>query len=144
MADLEQWVKYSRITSYANDTSTSVKDQNIRMLREKIEEDTDQVFKFMASNGLAAKPRRPYMAECNLEGCTESELFEICFLLRFAIAGFAALVHFFAVIGSENVTFPFLKVLPSVVSNCLATSGSRYCEMLLVMFFLFYPRGRGF
>ncbi len=63
--------------------------------------------------------------ECNLEVCFASELFGSSFLLKLAIACLAAVVHLFAVIGSENVTFPLLKVLPSSVSNSFATSGLR-------------------
>ncbi len=58
---------------------------------------------------------------------------------------FAAVVHFLAVIGcSKNVTFPLLKVLPLDVSNCFATSGSRYWEMPLeVVYFCLAPEVEG-
>jgi hypothetical protein len=64
------------------------------------------------------------LADYNFAGWASSP-FKTCFFVRLAIAFCAAVVHFFAVLGSEKVTFPLLRVLPFDVSKCFATSGSR-------------------
>ena len=44
--------------SYAGDTSSSVKGKTIEEVIWKLEEDAEQVLKFMASNGLVANPSK--------------------------------------------------------------------------------------
>ena len=57
-ADMELWLKHSSGLTYADDTSTSVKGENLEEVILKLEEDADLVLRFMASNGLVANPSK--------------------------------------------------------------------------------------
>ena len=53
-ADMEQWLKSSKLSNFADDTTTSVKNKNMEKVRKGLEEDAHNVLCFMASNGLVA------------------------------------------------------------------------------------------
>ena len=55
-ADLEEWVKYSTMLNYADDTSSSCSGKTTEEVIEKLEEDARNILAFMASNGLVANP----------------------------------------------------------------------------------------
>ena len=57
-ADLEEWVKHSKIFNYADDTSSSCKDKEENVVIEKLQEDAEGILQFMASNGLVANPAK--------------------------------------------------------------------------------------
>jgi hypothetical protein len=54
MSDLEDLLKQSEATTYADDTGTYSSGQNIEEVVPKLEHDAEEVLKFMASNGLIA------------------------------------------------------------------------------------------
>ena len=55
---MELWLKHSSAFTYADDTSSSVTGKTLDEVKKKLEEDADQVLKFMASNGLVANPSK--------------------------------------------------------------------------------------
>ena len=54
VADLDLWLKYSIIITYADDTSSSIKGKVLRELIRIMKEDAENLLKFMAANGLVA------------------------------------------------------------------------------------------
>lgn len=56
MADIELWMEHATMFGYADDTSTTVSGKNLNEVCQKLEEDSENVLKFMASNGLVANP----------------------------------------------------------------------------------------
>ena len=52
--DMELWLKTSKLTNYADDTTTDNKSKCIIEIRARLEEDAKNVLDFMASNGLIA------------------------------------------------------------------------------------------
>jgi hypothetical protein len=58
VADLEQWLKYAKAITYADDTSTSLSSRCLARVIAKLETDAINVLKFMASNGLVANPKK--------------------------------------------------------------------------------------
>ena len=58
VADLDLWLSYSKISSYADDTKTSVSGRILKAIIRKMESDALMVLKFMASNGLVANPKK--------------------------------------------------------------------------------------
>ena len=58
VADLEQWLKYAKAITYADDTSTSLSSRCLARVIDKLETDAINVLKFMASNGLVANPKK--------------------------------------------------------------------------------------
>jgi hypothetical protein len=57
-ADMEEWTKHSTIFNYTDDTSSSCNDVDIKVVMTKLEEDAEEILKFMASNGLVANPTK--------------------------------------------------------------------------------------
>ena len=57
-AELDEWTKNSTIFSYADDTSSSTQGKNVAEVVSKLEEDGEEILKFMASNGLVANPKK--------------------------------------------------------------------------------------
>ncbi len=53
-ADLEEWVKYSSMTNYADDTSSSCSGESEEIVMKNLERDATNILQFMASNGLVA------------------------------------------------------------------------------------------
>jgi hypothetical protein len=51
---MEQWLKSSKLSNFADDTTTSVKKGSVEEVRKGLEEDANNVFFFMASNRLVA------------------------------------------------------------------------------------------
>ena len=68
MADLNIWLKWSIIITYADDTSTSVSGKLLKDIIIKLEEDALLVLKFMASNKLVANPTKTSLLFMNLKG----------------------------------------------------------------------------
>ena len=58
VGDLEQWLKYAKAITYADDTSTSLSSRCLDRVIAKLETDAINVLKFMASNGLVANPKK--------------------------------------------------------------------------------------
>ena len=58
VADLQLWLKHSRVTTYADDTKTCVSHRILAKVIEMLEEDAKNVLIFMASNGLVANPKK--------------------------------------------------------------------------------------
>ena len=65
MSDLEDWLNHSSAFTYADDTSTSISDNDIKEVIRKMEEDASQVLKYMASNSLIANPKKTAMLFLN-------------------------------------------------------------------------------
>ena len=57
-ADLEEWVKHSKLLNYADDTSSSHSGQEQTTVIKNLEEDATYILQFMASNGLVANPSK--------------------------------------------------------------------------------------
>ena len=57
-ADIEEWVKNSKMTNYADDTSSSCSGKDEDEVIGKLEEDAIEILSFMASNGLVANPSK--------------------------------------------------------------------------------------
>ena len=57
-ADLTDWVKYSKLFNYADDTTSCMEGRNLELIIKKLEEDADLILSFMASNGLVANPKK--------------------------------------------------------------------------------------
>ena len=53
-ADMEAWLKTSKVFNYADDTTTDNKSKSAAEIRTRLEEDANNVLRFMASNGLVA------------------------------------------------------------------------------------------
>ena len=55
---MEEWTKHSSIYTYADDTSTSCQGENEEEVINMLEEDAEEILKFMASNELVANPTK--------------------------------------------------------------------------------------
>ena len=64
-ADLEEWTKKSTIFSYVDDTSSSCSGKSEQEVKEKLEEDAEEILKYMASNGLVANPTKTTLLMMN-------------------------------------------------------------------------------
>ena len=53
-ADMEAWLKTSKLFNYTDDTTTDNKSKNPAEIKTRLEEDAQNVLTFMASNGLVA------------------------------------------------------------------------------------------
>ena len=73
-ADMELWLMHSSALTYADDTSSSVKDKRIEEVVRKLEEDAINVLKFMASNGLVANPSKTTLLILNNRNGEEIEI----------------------------------------------------------------------
>ena len=58
VSDLEEWLEWSSATTFADDSTTVVADADESKMKEKMEQDTNNVLNFMASNGLVANPTK--------------------------------------------------------------------------------------
>ena len=67
-SDMEVWLKYSSALTYADDTSSSITGKTIEEVKMKLEEDANNVLKFMASNGLVANPNKTTLLILNNKG----------------------------------------------------------------------------
>ena len=65
VSDLEDWLNHSSAFTYADDTSTSISDTDVLKVIRKMEEDANQVLKYMASNGLIANTKKTAMLFLN-------------------------------------------------------------------------------
>ena len=70
-ADIQDWVKYSSLFGYADDTSSSCKGKCIVKLLRELEEDAKRILQFMASNGLVANPNKTAFIILNQKGETK-------------------------------------------------------------------------
>ena len=57
-ADMEQWLEHAKAFTYADDSTTSVEDEKVDIVLDKLKKDGQNVLKFMASNGLVANPSK--------------------------------------------------------------------------------------
>ena len=74
-ADMELWLKTSKLTNYADDTTTDNKSKCIVEIKTRLEEDAKNVLDFMASNGLIANQAKTEFLLLNDKG--DSNLREI-------------------------------------------------------------------
>jgi hypothetical protein len=58
VSDLSDWLEFSKVFTYADDTSSSISGKNLQDIIRKMESDAVNVLKFMASNGLVANPKK--------------------------------------------------------------------------------------
>ena len=58
VSDLQEWLAHSTAPTYADDTTTGTSAKTIAKTIELMEEDANQVLKFMASNGLVANANK--------------------------------------------------------------------------------------
>ena len=58
VSDLQDWLSHSTAPTYADDTSTGTSGTTVEDVLKKMEEDADQVLRYMASNGLVANPNK--------------------------------------------------------------------------------------
>ena len=58
VADLQLWLKFSKVTTYADDTKTCVSHKLLNKMKEMLEHHALRVLQFMASNGLVANPKK--------------------------------------------------------------------------------------
>ena len=73
-ADMAAWLRHSAVLSYADDTSTSVTGKTIEEVISKLQEDAEQVLKFMASNGLVANPTKTTLLILNNKNGKQIEI----------------------------------------------------------------------
>jgi hypothetical protein len=73
-ADMDLWLKHSSAQTYAENTSSSVKDKRIEEVVRKLEEDAINVMKFTASNGLVANPSKTTLLILNNNSGEEIEI----------------------------------------------------------------------
>ena len=59
-ADMELWCKYSKIYSYADDTTTSCEGKDVEDIIRKLKLDADSILSYMASNGLVANAQKQF------------------------------------------------------------------------------------
>ena len=59
--------KKSTIFSYADDTSSRSSGENVEEVKRKLEQDAEEILKFMASNGLMANPAKATLLMMNTE-----------------------------------------------------------------------------
>jgi hypothetical protein len=57
-ADMETWLKTSKLFNYADDTTTDNKSKNPAEIKTRLEEDAQNVLTYMASNGLVANKEK--------------------------------------------------------------------------------------
>ena len=58
VSDFEDWLIHSNASTYADDSGTGVKGNSVSEIVPKLEEDGENVLKYMASNGLVANPSK--------------------------------------------------------------------------------------
>ena len=74
VADLQLWLKYAMITTYADDTSSSVSHKLLSKVKSMLEEDALNVLKFMVSNGLVANASKTAFLLLNLKKQKEQKM----------------------------------------------------------------------
>ena len=57
-ADMELWLKFSKLFNFADDTTTDTKGKEASTIKRNLEEDAKNVLSFMASNGLVANQKK--------------------------------------------------------------------------------------
>ena len=73
VADLQLWLKYVHVTTYADDTCTSVSHRLLSKVKMMLEEDAKNVLRFMASNGLVANASKTALIFLNLKHIRKNE-----------------------------------------------------------------------
>ena len=75
VSDFEDWLVHSKASTYADDSGTGVKGDSIAEIIPKLEEDGENVLKYMASNGLVANPSKTALLFLNSkEKCDPVEI----------------------------------------------------------------------
>ena len=64
-SDLEMWLKHSKAFTFADDTQTNCKGKTKEEILRLLEEDSENVLNFMASNGLVANPDKTVFMTLN-------------------------------------------------------------------------------
>ena len=65
VSDLDEWLEWSSAITYADDTTTGVSDEDIKVVKRRLESDAKNVLRFMASNGLVAYPKKTTLVILN-------------------------------------------------------------------------------
>ena len=65
VSDLEEWLIHSTASTYADDTKTGVCGVDLEEIKRKLEEDGNNVLRYMASNGLVANPKKTALVFIN-------------------------------------------------------------------------------
>ena len=73
-ADMELWLKFSKLFNFADDTTTDSKGKNVEQVRSQLEVDAKNVLQFMASNGLIANQAKTEFLVLNLKNKADSKL----------------------------------------------------------------------
>ena len=58
---------HSKVSTYADDTETSVSDIDLNMVKRKLDDDGKNGLEFMASNGLVANPKKTSLMFINMK-----------------------------------------------------------------------------
>ena len=73
-ADMELWLKFSKLFNFADDTTTDSKGKNVEQVRSQLEVDAKNVLQFMASHGLIANQAKSEFLVLNLKNKADSKL----------------------------------------------------------------------
>ena len=76
-ADMEMWLKNSKLTNFADDTETHCSSKNKNEVKSFLEEDAINILKFMASNGLVANQSKTELLIINDKNKEENTLQKI-------------------------------------------------------------------
>ena len=76
-ADMELWLKKSKLTNFADDTETDFSSKNKAEIKVSLEEDAVQVLNFMASNGLVANQSKTEFLVLNEKNKEDGILYQI-------------------------------------------------------------------
>ena len=68
VSDLQDWLKNSTAPTYADDTTTGTSAKTVSETMQLMEEDANQVLRYMASNGLVANPKKTSFLFLNTPG----------------------------------------------------------------------------
>lgn len=69
IADIEEWTN-SSLNGYTDDTTSSVYDEDLEILKQKCEEEATKILKFMSINKLAANPEKTHILVVRKNGQT--------------------------------------------------------------------------
>ena len=73
-SDLNDWLEYSKVFTYADDTSSTVSGKDLLEIIRRMEIDAVNVLRFMASNGLVANPQKTTLIFINQGKVEEQDL----------------------------------------------------------------------
>jgi hypothetical protein len=74
VADLNDWLEYSRAITNADDTSTSATSKSMEKVLAKLEKDAFNVITYMTSYGLVANPKKTVLMILNNKSKSENDI----------------------------------------------------------------------